>query len=359
MYRLPVLLTLWLAGMSLNVQAQQVSPLVVETIRKSAEPTTVRTGEPFTLVYKIRWISSASWGKEVLLLEDQTKPKKFPAPLGDFEIVGWVMEEPVVTKNGESDEHSRRLSVAFRLVNPQKGPYRIPSIEIYWAIKSGEMIENQEPMETDEVPINYASVITDDPYLDVREGVNFGSYSRRAVLFWWLSRAVFPLLASLALIAMLQSLRSAKRRKAIVRKEMADRKEETLSGTAAVYAPVSFNKSYRKFLRTLSEYPRSEFISPAKKQLVADLYRVLKSHLNLKPGDTFRDIRAAIAASKKGDLHKRAMLDLSEHLASLEADVNTGNFQAEPDVKKIRKLVRLLKRRWRITYYLRMKKDVD
>ncbi len=319
MYRVPVfILMLLLAGLSLTVRAQQISPLVVETIRESTEPTTVRTGEPFTQVYKIKWIRSASWGKEVLLLEDQIKPKGFPAPLGDLEIIGWLLDDPIVTGNGETEEYSRRLQVAFRLIYPKKGEFIIPSMEIYWAIKSGDTVESQEPMKTDEILVNYVSTVTDDPYLDVREDINFGSYSRRADLFWWLSRAVFPLLALTALAAALQFMRSAKRRKTEKREDVPDKGEEI--PMAAVYVPVSFSKAYKNFFRTLTRVsdnqPADRLI--VKRELAGCLLAVLKSGLNLRPGDTAGEIKKRVEEKVKDGLRKTALLLLLQHLVCFE-----------------------------------------
>ena len=125
LYKVFLYVAIFLCGTPLSVRAQEVVPFLVETLRNSTVPTTVRTGEPFTVVYKISYVVSESWGKEVIIFEDKMRPSIFPSLIGNeetgnFEIIGWVMDKPVIDSGDETDEYTRYLRVTLRIISPKK-----------------------------------------------------------------------------------------------------------------------------------------------------------------------------------------------------------------------------------------------
>ena len=67
-YKLFLCVALFLCGTPLYAQTLERVALMVDTLTNSTVPTTIRTGEPFTQVYKISYIrvkNSKIWNKEV------------------------------------------------------------------------------------------------------------------------------------------------------------------------------------------------------------------------------------------------------------------------------------------------------
>ncbi|MDP3792962.1 MAG: hypothetical protein Q8Q89_04540 [bacterium] len=367
LYKLLFCVAVLLIGTPFVVRAQEVSPLIVETLRKSTAPTTVRTGELFLQVYKISYIYSERWGKEVLILEDEMKPKTYPTPLGDFEVISWFLDKPIVTKGEETDEYTRHLYVTLRIINPKKGAYLIPKFEVLWALKVGEKIETQEPFETEEIDINYVTTVTKDPYLDIRDSTDFGDYSGQANRFWYISRVGAPSVALISMVLLISSLKSAKRRK--IKQSTEKLVDENQQEYIVELAPLSFDEAYRNFFREAAKLEALENgnvgltvmdsidLISIQKRLAPVLRDVLRTSLGgVNPGDTGLDIGLYIEKNVKSGAYKDGVLYLQQKLADYEKNIQLGVLAYSRDFREelsaIRGVIRLLKRRWRILAFL-------
>lgn len=364
LYKILFCVAVLLIGTPFGVQAQEVSPLVVETLIKSTTPTTVRTGESFTQVYKISYIYSERWGKEVLILEDEMKPKAYPASLGDFDIIGWSLGEPMVAKGEETDEYTRHLYVTLRIISPKKDAYVIPKFEVLWALRVGEKIETQEPRETEEVYINYVTTVTKNPYLDIRDGTDFGDYSGQANLFWYVSRIGAPSVALISIFLLISSLRAVKRRR--IEQSTEKLVDESQQEYVVESAAPSFNKAYGNFFREIDSIANELYALNAgedvkaylavQKRLFVILRDVLVSSLeNINPGDcTASGIGIYIEKNIKTEHRKKTLLELQKFLANyqreLESSLPKTIFKGEVD--KLKSSIHLLKRHWRILAFL-------
>ena len=360
-----------LVGTPIVVWSQEVSPIVVETLRESTIPTTIRTGEPFIQVYKIQYIRSEKWGKEVVVLEDDMKPKSYPSPFDDFEIINWSMSEPVTIDGEETDERTRFLTITIRIINPKKGEYKIPKLSVKWALKIGEKIENQEPIETEIVHLNYVSTITDDPYIDIRDGVDFGDYSGWANLFWYVSRAGVPLAMSLCLYLIFSSLKKAKK---VKRQKVSGKTQEAELLEAYVYENknVSFKQAYKNFFREFRRFRKQYFLFDGSEGDNVQLLRVVKRFApaidsvlrsclsGLSPGDTVRDMRLFIErdmTNLSSYRYRSALIFLQQKLVGYQADIESGKVthlikdgvgNIDDEISSLRSAVRRLKLRWRV-----------
>jgi hypothetical protein len=170
------------------VFGQDVSPLIVETLKPT--PTSVKTGETFVQLYRIRFIDRSNEGIEITINEQNLNSKV----LGDFEVLNFCIDK------GEDNndcaglgggtiqrnflEHIWYLKYTLRIVNHKKGPNKIPPLTINWTEKFIGRNDDQAEVKSfdtqEEVYVNYVTTLTEDPRLDIRDGFDFGSFSGQA-----------------------------------------------------------------------------------------------------------------------------------------------------------------------------------
>jgi len=200
------------------IYAQENSYIVVET-PQSTEPTTVITGQPFTQTYEVRFIDLIDYREEIIVVEEDLFAIK---KIGDFDVLGFYIDKQI--KQEIFLEHIWYLNFTFYIVNPKKGAYVVPPIEIPWKHKKAgqerddpSILTNYE-FKTEEVHVNYVTTIPeDDPYLEVRDGMNFGNFENRAWIWWtvaWSLRVLSIVLLLVVFVAWKQKQSSRKEHKA-------------------------------------------------------------------------------------------------------------------------------------------------
>ena len=194
--------------------AQKVSPVIVETPRTTI-PTVVKTGESFKQVYVVKFFDSSGDFEEIKIQEDQLSSTM----LGSFEVLNLSIVKEA--KRADYLENVWYLEYTLRIINEKKSndlagekkePYKIPRITIPWTGKKiGERDSNlvaNTDIKTQEVYINYVSTITEDPYLFIRDDVDFGSFSRKAFWFGASSWVLWIVPPGLWLLMLVRRLRS-------------------------------------------------------------------------------------------------------------------------------------------------------
>lgn len=165
------------------VYSQEKSYIVVET-PNTTEPTVVKTGEVFTQEYIVRFIDLTELGEEVVIQEDGLNS----GVLGSFDVLGFHINKGT-DNTKEYLEHIWHLTYTLRLVSSKKGTYKIPAITIPWVLKqigqdvADPSLKVNTDFKTQEVFVSYVTTITADPYLDIRDGFNFGSFNRTAWIY--------------------------------------------------------------------------------------------------------------------------------------------------------------------------------
>ncbi len=366
LYKVLSFIAIFLCGTPLLGQAQTVSPLVVETVSHSVVPTTVRTGEPIVQLYKIAYINSKRWDKEIIVREDDMRPKSLPIPADDFEIIGWSMGEPVINQGEETNEVDRYMRVVLRLVNKKKGAYKIPKFQVLWAIKIGDKVEDQEPMETEEVVVNYVTTYASDEFIDVRDSLNLGDYSGEANFFWWLSRVGAPSIILIPLLALVNYLRLFRRPKS----EQSVGKNIVEGGPEYVLSKsISFDRAYADLMRDIKYEDKAysvldglslSAILKIEEKLANGISAVLRARLEkLNPGDTPREIASYIDKNLKAGVYKNSLMLLQQKLAAYHSDLESGDataFRGDSflaETKTLKDALRLLKKRWRIVRFFK------
>src|SRR3989344_2981659 len=161
------------------VLAQEFSPIIIETGKPT--PSIVKSGEPFKITYRAKFFDT------VLIYEDQMQPESLA--LEKIEAIALVIEP----KERQYDDTLGFVNVwdftyTFRIIQPEKGIYKIPSFNFIWVEKKAgvtveETKDKEKPMEmpTEEVGIGYVSVVrpadkvVKPPPLDIRDEQKFAS----------------------------------------------------------------------------------------------------------------------------------------------------------------------------------------
>ncbi|HUZ92801.1 MAG TPA: hypothetical protein VNG29_02260 [Candidatus Paceibacterota bacterium] len=157
---------------------EEVSPFAVDTLLPT--PTVVKTAEPFTITYRVRYLDLANTGKEIVVLRNQMSDAAF-AP---FEVV--KIDASDKRKNG--GEYEWNFKYTLRIIGLKKGDLRVPKIPFYWAIRtvgsnpSDAANADVKTFETEAVPIMYVTTLTKKTPLYVRDAMQFGNAEREARL---------------------------------------------------------------------------------------------------------------------------------------------------------------------------------
>ena len=117
------------------------SPVRVETLE--LEPTVVKTGDLIIQRYRVRFPDLIDEGQEIIMLEDRMAPEALP--VHPFEGVSLSID-----KGRVDDEHIWVFAYGFRLVDPSKMTYILPSFSFYYLVRDlGEDIEDAEVQQVD------------------------------------------------------------------------------------------------------------------------------------------------------------------------------------------------------------------
>ena len=346
-----IVFILVLLAIPLTSRSQENSRLIVETLR-STVPTTVRSGEPFSQTYRIKFLDSPD-GKEVIILENEMTADKIPVS-SEFEVLGRTLE-----KRKDGDENVWDLTYTFRVISPKKGPKKIPKFVIRWAIKepgkSNEEAKEQTHIETSEVLINYVPTTTADPYLDIRDKLDFGSYQGLVALLWWL-----PLLSPAVLLAMaylfVRSLRRS-RRKAITKPTSEIIMTDNDSAEEFEAKPLTLRQAYLSLLKTADSLvfagaENGQSIVAAEKKLFdAGRVFILAIYPEINIGNTPREMKSDIVRTLKAGSRRDLLVALVSRLEVYYNDRESGksSIGGDGELGAERNLVRRIARRlyWR------------
>ena len=280
---------------SAPLYGQEVSPVMVDTLQPT--PTTVKTGEFFVQLYRLRFLDLADEGLEITINENNLGF----GTLGEFEVVDFCVDK------GESDglcaglgggnirkdflERTWYLQYTLRIVGPKKSTYKIPPITVYWTQKkigqTADQAETKSFESQNEVYINYVTTLTEDPNLTYRDGIDFGSFSQRAFVYrsaFWFFLVFVPTLWLVWLVAYFRS--PAVEPNLAIAGTSAD---EIFPADLTAYKPISRRKAFtalRKKIAKLNSLAlnRGNFIGlEIRAELVESIMDLLS---NLVPGSS-------------------------------------------------------------------------
>ena len=301
---------------------QEPPPLLVETLKPV--PTVVKTGEPFVQVYRVRFPDLVGEGKEIIVLEDRMAPEN--VAVRPFEAVSVD-----VVKRRVNDEHIWDFAYTFRIVNPAKMTYRLPSFSFYWLVRDlGEAIEETdvELFSTDEVSVSYVTTVTTDPVLDIRDAIELGSFSTRATLLRAIAWTIAPLPLVVWIVMFIRIVRRPK-----LSGQIPVKHEEEFDALQAGYLPLSAGRARRQLRRRLQvlsaldhgQDKDGQALLDLERSLVISLKDLLRAELpELNPGDSPKDIRVYIEHRVKEGSRKDALMTLASRMVAYQSGLEKG-----------------------------------
>src|SRR3989344_2542159 len=154
------------------VLAQKFSPIVVETGKPT--PSIVRSGESFKVTYRAKFFDT------VLVYEGQMQSDNLA--LDKIEVIGLEISKERVSNDTLGFINIWDFTYVFRIIQPEKKVYKIPSFNFIWAEKKAgvtidETKDKEKPKEmpTEEVGVGYVSTVVKPPSLDIRDEIDFSS----------------------------------------------------------------------------------------------------------------------------------------------------------------------------------------
>jgi len=318
-------------------------PIAVDTFPPT--PTVVKTGEVFTVNYRIRYLDLTRWKEEIVIFTDQIDVNNFQSKVGEpFEVMNVKLND-LVPKNGE---YWQDVLVSFRIIGKEKGLKKIPKIKFDWAKKmagdEASELKTEEPVESLEVHINYVTTtIPTDPYLDIRDGLKLGNVSERA----WLYRFVIPSTAVLFLglwvFLMVSWLRSSQRSRAGMLTDPVAPDGE-LSQYVVASEALTFGQARKRLASTLNriigelESSRSsDKLNDFRRDICIGINALLLSAVtDLNPGDTPGQIEEKVKNSKAIGSPKNTYLSLAYHLRRQAIYLEGGLASPDNDTARLR-----------------------
>ena len=301
---------------------QEPPPLTVETLKPV--PTVVKSGEPFLQVYRVRFPDLIGEGRELIVLEDRMAPGN--VTVNPFEAISVD-----VAKRRVGDEHIWDFAYTLRLVNPTKETYLVPSLSFFCLIRDlGETIEEAEVrlINTDEVFVSYVTTVTDDPVIDIRDGVELGSFTTRATVM----KAVAWTVAPLPLVVWLFMLVRLMRRPKLAGPGLVKQEDalEALQAASGQLSAGQARRQLRRHLKVLGAFnhqhaPDGQALLAMERNLVISFKDLLWAELpELNPGDTPRDIKGYIERRVEEGSRKDALMTLASRMVVYQSGLEKG-----------------------------------
>lgn len=349
--RYKLLLGAFILLIATPVSAQEYSPIIVETGKPT--PSVVKSGEPFKVPYRVKFLDTVLIYEEhmnlnsLALTEEEGQLKLENSTTGNVEVVGLE-----VTKERMYDDSLGFLNVwdftyTFRIIQPKKGVYKIPSFNFIWVEKKAgvtaeEAKEKEKPREfpTEEVGISYVSSIVKPPPLDIRDETNFVSPVAAGSTWRWRAYSVIGISSLLAMFILFRFSRYPKVR------QSQEAGAETSEGAVVINTEptLSPRQARRKFLRELeklqgeAQYPKIRLL--VRSLLLAELQGTIRD--SMSANEIYAKLSGLDAKQKKriGPKYK-VILDLAQRLKSYQEDIDSRRCSLDTgkEIDELRMLV--------------------
>ncbi len=314
------------------VLGQEYSPIIVETGKPT--PSVVKTGEPFKVTYRAKFLDT------VIIIEDQMRPDNLT--LDQVEVTGLdIKKEPPGSYESLGIVNVWDFTYTFRIIQPEKKVYKIPSFSFIWVEKKAGVVESRakekgelKKFPTEEVGINYVSSIVKPPFLDIRDEINFVSPIADGVVWRRRAYGVIAAASLWVLIIMFRFFRYPKTQQSQNTSREVD--TETAEGVVTNMEPVLSPKQARnKFLKELKKLRAESRLDLVKKirplvraLLLTELQRMIRA--SMSENEIYAKLSSLDVKEKKLVGSKYiAMLDLARRLKGYQEDIDSGRYSLD------------------------------
>ena len=209
-YKIIGTVLIFLIATPLYGQAEKgLEPIGVELL--SHEPTTVITAEPFTVVYRVKYLDLSERGREIVFFSDEITTDYMQGQVGpEFKVI----EVKLADRVDRGGEYWQDISVTLKIISEEKLSKKIPKTQFHWAennIGQGpEELQGLLVEASEEAYLNYVTTTTDNPYLDIIEGLKLGDFSSQILFYRFYVPIGLFLFVPFWLLLMIRWLKSSK-----------------------------------------------------------------------------------------------------------------------------------------------------
>lgn len=353
--------------------AQEFSPIVVETGKPI--PSIVKSGEPFGITYRAKFLDTVIIYEEQmnfngLALVEEKKPKLENSVTGNAEVISLNVVKERVSNDVLGFVNVWDFTYTFRIIQPEKGLYKIPSFNFVWVLKRAgvtkeEAKDKEKPREfpTEEVGISYVSSIVKPPPLDIRDEISFVSPVASGVV---LRRWAYGLIGIASLLAMTVVFRFSRYSKTWQSQEASRETAETADGDMTVtIEPILLPKQARKkFLRELNKLQdeaqhstlglEKKIRLSVRSLLLAELRGMIRD--SMSENEIYAKLDGLDTKQKKqiGPRYEYA-LDLAQRLKRYQGDIDSGRYSLDnvKEINELRETVSSLKLHRRVSVFVK------
>jgi len=316
------------------ILAQESSPIIVETGKPM--PSVIKSGEPFKVTYRAKFLDT------VVIKEEDMQPGDLA--LEKFEVIGLEINKN--TFNRPKDDNLGFVNVwdfiyTFRIIQPEKGEYKIPPFNFYWVPKKAgtteeEAKEKEKPREflTEEVGIVYVSSIAKPPFLDIRDEIGFILPISDGIVWRRWAYGVMGAASLLVLIILFRFVRYSDNRQSQVTKEdvgvEASEDGVMVVGVGPIFSPKQARSRFFKEIKKMqseAKYPildlekKLRFL--ARELLLAELRETIRD--SMSENEIYAKLTGLDVKHKKLIGSKYAvMVDLARRLKRYQEDIDLG-----------------------------------
>jgi hypothetical protein len=229
-----------------------------------------------------------------------------------------------VRKRQIDDEHVWDFEYSLRLVSPEKEIHVVPGFSFYYLTRDlGEEVEDAEVEQVDATGnlVRYVTTIPEVPVLDIRDGIELGTFGSRATAFRALAWGVAPLPLLVWVVLLVRHARRPKTTSEDRQREV----DELERIEAQIPVPPSIWQARRTLLdrvRALDDLAPGadgESLHTAQRNLVIAGREYLQAEIpDLHTGDTPKDMQAHIETLSDG-VRKDALLTLSTRFVTYQS----------------------------------------
>ncbi len=338
--RYKLLVCVFILLIATPVLAQEFSPIVIKTGKPI--PSVVKSGEPFKITYRVNFLNT------VIVYEEQMKPGNLA--LEKVEVIDLeVVKYPPEDNDTLGIVNVWDFIYTFRIIQPQKGVYKIPSFNFIWVEKKAgatveETKDKEKPREmpTEEVGVGYVSSVVKPPPLDIRDEISFVSHVFSPFAFRLAAQVVIGISSLLVMVIVFRFARFSKNRRSqeVDRESNTETAEDVVDNMEPILSP---KQARKKFLKELKKLQGENMLDLTKKirfivrlLLLAELRGTIRD--SMSENEIYTKLSGLDDKQKKQVGSKYSvMLDLVRRLKGYQEDIDSGRCSLNP-VKEIAEL---------------------
>lgn len=309
--------------------SQEFSPIVIKTGKPT--PSVIRSGEPFKVTYRAEFFDT------VIIYEEQMQPDSLA--LDKVEVIGLNVVKERISNDSLGFVNVWDFTYTFRVIQPQKGVYKIPSFNFIWVdkkagvtIEEAKIKEKPREMATDEVGVSYVTSIVKPPPLDIRDEIIFVSpvASGTALRRWAYGVIGFSSFVFVVILFRFVRYSKALQNQEVNRESDTETIEDVTGNTELILSPKQARRKFLKELKKLQSEAQYPTLDLEKKiRLSVRLLLLAELRGTIRASMSANEIYAKLSsfdAKQKKQMRPRYdyVINLAQKLKGYQEEIDSG-----------------------------------